>query len=525
MEAADLVVVGSGAAGLSAALAAASTGADVLVCERAGELGGTTAVSYGVVWAPGNHRMEGPDRIEDAERYLDALSGGKGDGALRRRFLEEVPGVVRSLEGRSPLRFAALEYPDYSPDVDGAREGGRSLEPEPLEPEDVGDLAGSVRPSPHVPVPVVVAEIERDGAPDFDRVGERMMRGTLTGGRALIGGLVAGCAEHGVRFRRGARVRELLRRDGQIVGVRLEDGEDLEASRGVVLASGGFEWDPELCRAFLRGPMDGPASPPGNTGDALRMVMSAGAALSNMSEAWWVQVFRDPNETFEGEPLWRLCVIERSRPGSILVNRAGRRFCNESQNYNVAGAAFHVPDPIGGGYVNRPAWLVFDRRFKDAEQIMTISPGADANWIPRASTLRELAGRVGIDPDGLEGAVERFNRHAERGEDPDFGRGANAYDRYNGDRSREGALRCLRPLIEPPFFAIEVGVGCLGTKGGPRTDGDARVLDLSGEPIPGLYAAGNAMGGVTGMGYGGAGGTIAPALVFGWLAGAHAGTG
>ncbi|MGB5796631.1 MAG: FAD-binding protein, partial [Mycolicibacter algericus] len=300
----------------------------------------------------------------------------------------------------------------------------------------------------------------------------------------------------------------------------------VRARRGVILANGGFEWDTALVEAFLRGPMRGAVSPPNNTGDALRMAMAHGADLANMGEAWWVPIVRIPGDIIDGQQRSRSVRLERTRPRSIIVNRSGRRFVNEACDYNSMAGAFHYLEPRGG-YVNDPAWIVFDAEHLHRYGFLGVEPGGAApEWFCESPDLAALAANTGIDPDGLAQTVASWNRGVAAGTDPEFGRGASAYDGYWGDDQADTpAGRTLGPLDTAPYYAVPLSVGAMGTKGGPRTDGDGRVLHVTGRPIRGLFAAGNAMAGVTGRAYGGAGGTIGPAMVFGFRAGRAAAAG
>ena len=298
----------------------------------------------------------------------------------------------------------------------------------------------------------------------------------------------------------------------------------VRATKGVVLASGGFEWNEDLRRAFLRGPMTHPVTMRTSTGDGLLMAMKAGAMLSNMREAWWIPVGEVP---VESNPMGRVLVNgQRTLPHSIMVNKRGRRFTNEAANYNAFGAAFHVEDVSRFEYANLPCWLVFDRNYVDTYGFRVSASGSPRDlpeWVPRGDTPAALAEALGIDGDELQRTIERWNGLCVQGHDPDFGRGDSAFDCWWGDPHRKGRRDAtLGPLNRGPYYAFQIHSGTLGTKGGPRVDPDARVLDLAGEPIPGLYAAGNVMGSPFGMTYGGPGRTLGPAMVFGYLAGRHA---
>jgi hypothetical protein len=256
------------------------------------------------------------------------------------------------------------------------------------------------------------------------------------------------------------------------------------------------------------------------------MAMAHGADLANMGEAWWVPIIQIPGDTFEGRPRSRSVRLERTRPRSIIVNRAGKRFLNEAGEYNSMAGPFHHLDPRHG-YLNDPAWIVFDDQHLKRYGFLGVEPdGPVPAWFCQSRDLAELSEKTGIDADGLARTLDAWNENVANESDPDFGRGSSAYDGYWGDNdAATTAGKTLGPIDTAPYYAVPVTVGAMGTKGGPRTDRDGRVLHVSGEPIPGLYAAGNAMAGATGKAYGGAGGTIGPAMVFGFRAGYAAATG
>lgn len=535
----DVVVLGSGAAGLTAALAAAFGGADVALYEKADLLGGTTAISGGIVWVPGNHLMEDAERSGDpaeALRYLRALAGEALDLPVAEALVSASPEMLRFVESTSPCRFRLLAgYPDYHPEVPGARPGGgRSLEPDLFDLSALGEWAGRLCFWDGKPRPVLLSETGYGGAtepPPVAVLADRRERGVCGMGEALVGSLLAGCLDAGVTVRTGARACQLVISAGRVAGVRLEtvEGEvTVEARRGVILATGGFEWNEKSVRSHLRGPMDAPAGVPTNTGDGLAMAVDAGAVLGNMAEAWWAPMARIPGEEAWGAPRFRLVLAERTRPGSIMVNAAGERFCNEAADYNSLGEAFHslVPGTSGSATSREThiaAWLVCDDRHRRRYPFPGCRRGAvTPAWVHRGDTLTELAAAIGVSPAALAETVAEFNRHAAAGADPAFGRGASVYDLFNGDRTLPGAAATLGPLDDPPFYAVAIRMGSLGTSGGPRTDERGRVLDRSGGTIPGLWAAGNVMAAPTATVYGGAGGTLGPAMTFGYLTGRDA---
>ncbi|MEZ0052441.1 3-oxosteroid 1-dehydrogenase [Mycobacterium sp. MAA66] len=533
----DVVVLGTGGAGLTAALTAAVNGAEVAVYEKAATVGGTTAVSGGIAWIPAHNRAAaGELTVDDAMRYLAAQSLGAMDTALVETFVRTGPQMLEFLEAHSLLKFEVAEgFPDYKPELPGGQPGGgRSLNAKPFNLAELGDWRDRITSFPadfsNVGIDAETRARIHAAVDDAD---------VCVAGTALIAGLLKGLLDLGVVPVTEARATELVAVGGRIAGVRISvDGTDIRvgARRGVVLATGGFEWDPDLVDAFLRGPMHGPVSPPNNTGDGLRMAMAHGAELANMGEAWWVPIVQIPGDTFEGKPRSRSVRLERTRPRSIIVNRAGKRFLNEAGEYNSMAGPFHHLDPRLG-YLNDPAWIVFDSLHLKKYGFLGIDPdGAGASeatgsvavpdWFCQSATLEELEAKTGISAVALADTLAAWNANVADGSDPDFGRGSSAYDGYWGDTAESTpALKTLGPIDTAPYFAVPVTVGAMGTKGGPRTDRDGAVLHVNGALIPGLFAAGNAMAGVTGKAYGGAGGTLGPAMVFGYRCGYAAATG
>lgn len=531
-EQTDVVIVGSGAAGCMAALSALVAGAQVLVIERTDKLGGTSAVSGGVPWIPNNHHMAAvgsSDSREQALTYLRRISLGKMHDDLIETFVDVAPEMLRFLEAESDLQFRALRLPDYHPEFPGGT-FGRSVTPGVFPAGGMGELRSALRASAHFPIPISIGDVD-DGINLLNPVliGERLSKDMVGMGGALMAGLIKAVLDHGGRFERNVRVRHLVQDRDTVVGIEAErDGQPwrVGARKGVVLACGGYEWNQDFTREFLRGPMQASLTPPWNEGDGLKMAIEAGATIGNMAEAWWQPSVAIPGEEYDGRPLTRLTGIERCGPGSIMVNRKGRRFVNEACNYNDIGRTFHTFDPVDFDYPNLPAWHIVSQDYMDRFPFLTRYPGDPIpNWMIAADTLAELAAKIGVDPAGLEDEVARFNANARNGDDPDFRRGNNDYDLYWGDPAATGKAKTLGPLANGPFYSAEVTIGTIGTKGGPRTNGQAEVLSMAGGTVPGLYAAGNAMASIMGMAYPGAGATLGPALTFGYIAGRGAAQG
>jgi len=532
----DVLVVGSGGAGLMAAIVAHDSGAKVVLIEKSAKVGGTTAVSGGVVWVPNNHHMPEvgiTDSREEALAYTLRLADARSPAELIARFIDTAPEMAVYVERNTPVRFQALaRYPDYHPEFQGGKSGGRSLDPGLYDTNRLGAWKAKLRRSPIFGMTAMSVSEATDWGVfsrplklPFKLLGQRLSQGLVCYGGSLVGGLLEALLARNVEPQLSTAARELVLEDGRVVGLRAErDGQALliRARQGVVLGSGGFEWNPALVAQFLGGQLTHPNSPPGNDGDGLKMCMAAGADLANMSEAWWCPSVVVPGEEYDGKQLNRGDFAIRSLPHSIIVNRNGQRFVNEAHNYNDMMKAFFAFDPVSYERTNLPAWLVLDQSFREKYALVTVMPGMPTpDWIPSADTLEELARKVGIDAAGLSRTVERFNAFAREGVDREFRRGESVYDHFYGDPDHAPNPN-LGSLEKPPFFALQVHPGAIGTKGGARVDVDARVLGANGAAIEGLYAAGNVMAGVTGAGYPGAGSTIGAAMSFGFIAGRHA---
>jgi succinate dehydrogenase/fumarate reductase flavoprotein subunit len=530
-ESPDVVVIGSGASGAVAALTAAAAGLRTTVLEKAGSFGGTSALSGGGVWVPAN-RFMGPlgisDSRDDALMYLRALTLGRVDDALLVQFVDSVNPMVDLLKRHTGIAFTpTARHSDYQPHLPGARPGGRTLTQGLYDLTRLGELADGLRAS-HTALPVTRAEVEAWGEDMLDNwdwvlIAQRMEQHVVGMGAALMGELLEACTRLGVVFRNHTRALELCRTPRRVTGVRAETPEgplSISAEVGVVLASGGYEWNAAYVDRFLGVPMVAPGSPPTNDGDGLRMAMQVGATLGNMNEAWWAPMVTT-GDTYDEQPLHRATSGVRALPGGVVVNRAGRRFANEAMNYNDFVKAMIQFDPGTYSYANLPCWLIFDAEFRRSYAVATLTPDAPTPaWLAQAETLEALAERLGIDGHGLDEALAEFNAHARLGRDPVFHRGENSYDQYRGD-PRVYPNRTLRPLGEGPYFGVELRLGCIGTKGGPVIDVHGRVVGADEHAIPGLYACGNVAAGVFGPGYPGAGATLSAGMTFGYIIGQH----
>jgi 3-oxosteroid 1-dehydrogenase len=539
---ADVVVLGSGGAAMTAAISAHDFGAgDVVILEKSGMVGGTTAMSGGMLWIPNNpYQQEAgiEDSDDDVVAYLDALAPGQLDPDTLGAFLENGPEMIRYFMEKTPVRFHAYaDFPDYQPYLPGAKpDGGRSLDNEAFSFEQLGKWATRVNPT-KMAYPVRGSLMEAiNGTLDEATLAEREKHDYRGLGQALAGSLFKAVLDRGIPVEFEKRARKLVKDEakdgGRVIGVIAEDanGRDfrVRARRGVVIATGGFEWNEALVKAFLRGPLTGPVSVPENEGDGLLMAIEAGAQLGNMQHAFWQQsVLEFKPQHRNAKPNYLLGSDERARPGAILVNRAGKRFVNEAANYNAMGKALHAFDAGTHAYANLPYWLIIDQRYRSKYPLFSAMPTSPLpSFVIQGETLDDLAAKAGIDAEGLKATVARFNDMVRKGHDDDFQRGDNSYDNFYmwGDPAFDPPYRTLGVIDQAPFYAVKMESGALGTSGGPKTNGDAQVLDWNGDPIPGLYAAGNAMAAVLGEAYGGAGGTLGPGMTFGYIAGRHLGT-
>lgn len=526
-ETVDVVVLGSGGAALTAATTAHDNGAEVLVLEKSSEVGGTTAMSGGVPWIPLNHYMEEKgieDSKEKALKFIRRLTSGKEPNPeLIEVYLDKGKEMIKYLHDHTPVKFAIPKaYGDYYADLPGGIIEGRSLDPMPFELTELGDLADKIRRNPIFP-PLTLEEggADKDSI-DYSLMAERMEKNITTMGRALIGSLVKGLLNREVEIRLNTAGVKLFQNDeGEIIGVQAEsDGEviNIATRNGVVIATGGFEWNKELVKSFLPGEPTHHLSPPYNEGDGLIMAMEAGAELANMSDAWWYPAAQDPSIEYEGR-VFNLINSPRNAAHSIIVNDQGKRFVNEGATYKDMPRKFFAYDEVTQTYPNeRNTWLIFDSQLKDNHLVVTVSADEPApEWMHPSENLQELAEKIGVDTEGLKSTVETFNKYVDNGEDPDFHRGT-LYFEGMGAGGGSAELN-LGKIEKGPFYAIPIYFGTLGTAGGPRVDENGQVISLRGQKIPGLYAAGNAAMSILGPSYPGAGATIGPGMTWGYLAG------
>lgn len=544
----DVVVVGSGAAGMAAALRAHDLGLDVVVLEATDRYGGSTAISGGVVWIPHNDQLPSrgiDDSREDALAYLRHLTQGTVADDRLQAYVDHAPRMLRWFEEATHLRLDALEeYADYYAEAPGGKRGGRSMEPHPFDATQLGDDFARLRPShPQSQimgrfgitarsakgflVPTLASQLQLAWL--FVAYALRWFKRRhhhrdtkLHAGNALIARLRRSMLDRGIPLHLEHALTEVVCEGGRAVGVVVQRGHRtlrLGARHGVILCAGGFERNQSMRETYQRPPVstDWNAGNARNQGDAIRIGLDLGADVALMDQAWWTPVTRLPRS----DKAWVL-VVEKSLPGSIFVNRHGKRFVNEAGPYLDVGLAMYDGDAVPD------AWMLFDGTFRRNYPVGPVAPGYampdsavkglfKRGFLTKADTIEGLAAALDLDPDTVRQTVDRFNRMADAGKDEDFGRGEALSDRYYAD-PRAGSNPSLRALRTPPFYAIRIYPGDLGTKGGLLTDAGARVLRKDGTPIPGLFGAGNTTASVMGPTYPGAGGTIGPALVFGALA-------
>jgi succinate dehydrogenase/fumarate reductase flavoprotein subunit len=552
----DVIVVGSGAGGLAAAVTAKKLGLETLVIEKEPYYGGTTARSGGVLWIPCNplsRELGIEDSLEAARTYIQHEAGNFFDAERVDAFLQNAPAMVEFFQRETDVRFLPMAgFPDYHPTAPGALPGGRAIVAAPYSGHELGKHIKTLRPPlREITFVGMMFNVSQEVSHFFNvtrsltsaayvtrrlaqHAREMLLHGRamrLTNGNALAARLASSAFKLDIPIWLASPVRGLIRENHAVRGVDVETADgviSVQARRGVVLAAGGFPHDIERRKKLFPHAPTGSEhlspAPPGNTGDGIRLAAGAGADLVDdlANAAAWIPVSRVPRRNGETGVFPHL--IDRYKPGIIAVTRRGVRFVNEANSYHDFGQA------LQRACENDPetcAFLLCDHRTLRRYGLgfvkpfpLPILPHLRSGYLLRGQTLGELAQRAGIDAAALRQTVERFNPGARRGEDPEFGKGSTVYNRYLGDAGHQ-PNPCVAPVEQAPFYAVKVVLGDIGTFAGIHTDRYARVLDAAGQPVNGLYAVGNDAASIMGGSYPGGGITLGPAMTFGYIAARH----
>jgi succinate dehydrogenase/fumarate reductase flavoprotein subunit len=544
----DVVVVGSGAGGLSAAITAAKAGLDVLVVEKSEHIGGSTAVSGGAMWVPENphaQKVGHADTREAALTYLEAVLGNRLRPDLMRAFLDNGPEMVRFFERETALKFESRAYsPDYQPEQPGASKGGRTVDPAPYDGNDLGADFALLRPPlkeftvlggmmvNRKDIDALVGRFRslanfRHSAKLLLQYGRDRLRhprgARLLMGNALAGRLLKSARLAGVDLRTKTAAGALIEQGGAVVGLVVKGAQGerrIGARRGVVLASGGFPANAAMRREHMpHAEVHRSMAPVTDTGDGIALGLSVGGALrdDNIGAAFWtpVSVLKKPDGS---ETQFPHLILDRAKPGLIAVDGKGNRFVNEATSYHGFVEGMHASGAV-------PAFLVCDSVFLRKYGLGLVHPGlktpkafVEAGYLHEGDSIAALAGRIGVPMPALAAAVAGMNEAARSGTDAAFGKGSSEYNRYLGDPNHK-PNPCLGPIETGPFYAVKVWPGDIGTATGLTCDPQARVLGRDERPVPGLYATGNDMNSIMAGAYPGAGITLGPALTFGFIAG------
>ena len=553
----DVIVVGSGAGAMTSALFAADQGLSVLIVEKSDKYGGTSAISGGGIWIPNNHYFAakgGQDSVELAMQYLKAATGEHGDDARLLAYLDNAAPMIQRLTNSSRVRYAVAEkYPDYYPHLPGALAGGRTLDPELFDTSLLAEELPNLRkPSPSTLLMGRIAWTARDAHKAMARsfgwqwlIFKLMARYKLDFkwrrkskydrraalGSSLVASLRRSLMDRNIPLWLNTDFQDVLLDGDRVCGIKVSTGGnvlELKARHAVIFGSGGFEQNQTLREKFLPQPtrVSWSATPPGNnTGAALEAGVKLGAATALMDWAWWA-----PTIAIPGEEKPRGVFAERAFPGAIVVNSLGKRFVNEAAPYLEFVDAMYKDNHLTEGR-SVPSWVIFDGHFRFHYAMGPLMPAQvlpdsrlRKEWLNtvywKADSLDALANQIGVDAAGLSSTVEKVNQYAQTGVDLDFQRGGNVFDRYYGD-SNIKPNPCLAPLRKGPYYAMRLDAGDIGTKGGLLTNQYAQVVRENGQPIAGLYAIGNCSASVMGTSYPGAGGTLGPAMTFGYIAANH----
>lgn len=547
----DILIVGSGAGALLAAVLASSRRANVLVIEKCAEYGGTSATSGGGIWIPNSHLAAAAgqqDSPEEAFQYIRALSASNVPDENIRAYVRSAPQMLRWLESHTPIRYQSLPYPDYHAELPGGKAGFRTHLPLEQDGRALGADVLTLRAAS--PAAALFSRINWKFSESYQLlfrmpgwpltllrmlgryyldIGQRLRSRKdrfLTLGTALVGGLRMALNKAGVPLWLNTRLLELVKEGHRVVGaVVRHNGRSIRirAHKGIILAAGGFDRNEAMRQRYTPQAADPARSggQSGNTGDAINAAVAIGAATMNMSDLWSAPVLSIP-----GEYRGRLSTTERALPGCIIVNQAGRRYMNEAASYHIAAQKMvqaHRPDAG-----TNPSWIIFDARFRNKYPLGPVLPLVPDWLLPKsvrsilikAPTLDALARKLRMPEETLRTTVERFNAGARQGVDEEFARGAATYDRMYGDPNVK-PNPTLAPIDRSPFYAFPIYAGDIGTCGGLCTDEYARVLDDQRRPIRGLYAVGNNAASVMGGSYPGAGSTLGPSMTFAYIAALH----
>jgi len=545
----DVLIVGSGAAAMTAAVVARKSHADVLVLEKSELYGGSSATSGGVVWIPATRQAlaaGSDDTPEDGFNYIRALTAPEVSDGLIWAFVRNGPKMLDWMEENSEVKYVTTHYCDYHPNLPGGKTAFRSHDAVPIHASALGDEFLEQR-SQH-PAAQFFGKINWT----VDETGPLLFRlpgwkkivfklfaryyldlpwrfrskrdRFLTLGSALAARLKLSMNKLGAKMWLKTKFMELVTENGKVVGAVVEkEGRRMRigARQGVLLAAGGFERNPEMRSKYLPVPTIYTGAQPPNTGDAIRAAMDLGAQTARMNSAWWGVSLAIP-----GEDKTRLMTFERALPGCIVVNQAGKRYFNEAASYHIAGHA--MIDNNKPGAATMPSYILFDSQYRHDYPMGPVLPLLP-DWMLSAnikqvlikgSSWEDVARQAGLPWATLKQTLENFNKHAKLGKDPEFLRGDDPYDCYYGD-PKVKPNPTLRALDKGPFYAFPVYPGDIGTNGGLVINENAQVLGKDGKPIPGLYAAGNTTASVMGYSYPAAGATLGPAMTFGYLAARH----